>query len=393
MPYHPRDPSKPRPLTLYRGRPTKLHAASRLRDPAPRETRETVEDEIKWRPKTRADCRRVPRPCPYVGCFYNNYLEIQLRDGVPVIRRTHPGTEPENVDPKKSCLLDLTDLGPLTLDAVGDVLGLTRERIRQNEQDALKKIEVMIRRQKCVLDLNEEQEQIQRRLLMAEQRLRRIRNHFQPTREEPMSKTITWQQVPGWFNFNDVYDMAVERAPRTGAHFVEVGVLFGKSALYMAEAIRKSGKSVAFDAVDTFNYGAHAVQNVFDKYRKLRADQDLSRLDELLDVARSGGQKAVVDHVVILSGMSHLVNVVKSSGQVWACQYASESLDFVYVDALHTRDDTESLLRAYVPKIKPGGMLAGHDYDTEYNGVKDAVRVVLGPDVEVRRQSFVWTKR
>ena len=37
-----------------------------------------------------------------------------------------------------------------------------------------------------------------------------------------------------------------------GAHVVETGVFLGKSASYWGEAIRRSGKAIRFDAVDSF---------------------------------------------------------------------------------------------------------------------------------------------
>jgi cephalosporin hydroxylase len=54
-------------------------------------------------------------------------------------------------------------------------------------------------------------------------------------------------------------------------------------------------------------------------------------------------------------------------------------LDFIYLDANHSYDETKRDLRAWSPLINSGGMIAGHDYlDAENNcgsrfGVKSAV--------------------
>jgi hypothetical protein len=45
------------------------------------------------------------------------------------------------VHPKHSCVLDLADRGGMTLEEVGEVFGLTRERIRQIEGIAFRKLE------------------------------------------------------------------------------------------------------------------------------------------------------------------------------------------------------------------------------------------------------------
>jgi hypothetical protein len=38
------------------------------------------------------------------------------------------------------------------------------------------------------------------------------------------------------------------------------------------------------------------------------------------------------------------------------------TLDFVYIDADHAKEAVTKDLNAYLPKMKPGGIMAGHDY-------------------------------
>jgi len=83
------------------------------------------------KPRTRADCIGGPRPCPFVSCRHHLYLEIsgdKLKINAPNI---------EVWDMVDSCSLDLADRGEMRLAAIGEVLGLTRERIRQIEGHAL----------------------------------------------------------------------------------------------------------------------------------------------------------------------------------------------------------------------------------------------------------------
>lgn len=92
-------------------------------------------------PRLRGECLRGPRPCPLVGCLYNNYLEVRRNPGeAPRIKILHPSRLPEDMPPRESCSLDMADSGPHTLKEVADVLGLTRERIRQIEVRALQKV-------------------------------------------------------------------------------------------------------------------------------------------------------------------------------------------------------------------------------------------------------------
>jgi hypothetical protein len=45
-----------------------------------------------------------------------------------------------------------------------------------------------------------------------------------------------------------------------------------------------------------------------------------------------------------------------------APDFADGSLDWIYIDSSHTYDVTAAELRAYASKIRPGGLMAGHDY-------------------------------
>jgi len=61
-----------------------------------------------------------------------------------------------------------------------------------------------------------------------------------------------------------------------------------------------------------------------------------------------------------------------------AKSYANESLDFVWIDALHEYEYVKADIIAWLPKIKKGGYLGGHDYvEGHANGVEKAVKEML----------------
>ena len=91
-------------------------------------------DEPYWRPKTRGDCARVPRPCPYVACSQNLYLDVSETGSIIL---NFPHLEPSQMPADRSCALDLAERGPMTLEDIAIVTNLTRERIRQIELKAL----------------------------------------------------------------------------------------------------------------------------------------------------------------------------------------------------------------------------------------------------------------
>jgi len=79
------------------------------------------------------------RPCVYVSCPHNNYLSINEASGK--IKLTCPEREPWDMAPDDSCSLDVADLGPQTLERVGSIMGLTRERTRQIEKLAVTRLQ------------------------------------------------------------------------------------------------------------------------------------------------------------------------------------------------------------------------------------------------------------
>jgi hypothetical protein len=92
-----------------------------------------------WRPKTRADCANVSRPCPYVGCRHHLYIDVDERSGS--IRINYPDKEPWEL--KESCSLDIADQPEeLTLEDIGEIMCVTRERIRQIESVAKARMKV-----------------------------------------------------------------------------------------------------------------------------------------------------------------------------------------------------------------------------------------------------------
>jgi hypothetical protein len=81
------------------------------------------------RPRTRAECQHEQRPCPWVSCKHHLYLDVNPRTGS--IKLNFPDLEPWEL--QHTCALDVADDGGHTLEEVGDITNLTRERIRQLE--------------------------------------------------------------------------------------------------------------------------------------------------------------------------------------------------------------------------------------------------------------------
>lgn len=187
------------------------------------------------------------------------------------------------------------------------------------------------------------------------------------------------ERIEGWFNFGNIYADMVSRM-EDGAVFVEIGSWMGRSTTFMAEQIRDSGKNIKFFAVDMWkgssNEGIH---------REIIAEHNGTVFPIFLKHIAMTGLFPYI-HPLIMSSVdaSHL--------------FADESLDFVFIDAGHTYEDVYRDLRAWYPKVKPGGVFAGHDYTHKgFPGVAKAVHEFIETELhdtfEVNRASWVFEKK
>jgi Sigma-70, region 4 len=91
------------------------------------------------KPKKREDCMGMDRPCPFVSCKHHLYLDVSARTGA--IKLNFPDLEVWEM--KETCALDISDRGGTTLEEVGAIMNLTRERIRQVEVKGLAKLQAL----------------------------------------------------------------------------------------------------------------------------------------------------------------------------------------------------------------------------------------------------------
>ena len=91
------------------------------------------------KPKTRAECLEGERPCPFVSCKHHLNLDVSARTGA--IKLNFPDLEVWEMT--ETCALDVADRGGTTLEEVGAIMNLTRERIRQVEVKGLAKLQAL----------------------------------------------------------------------------------------------------------------------------------------------------------------------------------------------------------------------------------------------------------
>ncbi|MGB3052678.1 MAG: sigma factor-like helix-turn-helix DNA-binding protein [Polyangiales bacterium] len=99
--------------------------------------RELYPEDDYWKPRSRSECKDMERPCPFVSCKYHLYIDVHPVRGS--IKLNFPDIEIwEMTD---TCALDVADRGGITLEEVGEIMNLTRERVRQVETAGLARLQ------------------------------------------------------------------------------------------------------------------------------------------------------------------------------------------------------------------------------------------------------------
>ena len=98
------------------------------------------------RPRTWGECLEralgtASRPCGYLRCKHNLLVDVDGRTGSYKVTWPHLASgsygDEYGAYPQHTCALRVAEQGGLTLDEIGSVMNLTRERVRQIETKAL----------------------------------------------------------------------------------------------------------------------------------------------------------------------------------------------------------------------------------------------------------------
>jgi len=157
-----------------------------------------------------------------------------------------------------------------------------------------------------------------------------------------------------WFDYEVVYKMVADKFS-TNSKFVEVGSWKGRSASYMLVEIINSQKNIELTCID--NWIDETIYQIFLQNTSVFKDK-------LKHIRKSS------------------INAVN--------EFENSSLDFVFLDGDHSYDSVTTDISIWLPKIKPGGILAGHDYHpTEWSGVVQAVNEKL-TDVSIIDHCWIY---
>ena len=169
-------------------------------------------------------------------------------------------------------------------------------------------------------------------------------------------------QEKTFFNYQKIYDRMIDEFDN--GKFVEIGIWRGQSVCYAAVEIINKGKNITIDAVDTWEGSPQ---------------EFLEHKDPHLE----GTLYQTFLHNI--EPVKHIINPVRMDSVLASSKYEDGSLDFVFIDGSHLYKAVKADIKAWLPKVKVGGYIGGHDYgnfNEPLNGVKKAVDEIFGIEIE-----------
>lgn len=162
--------------------------------------------------------------------------------------------------------------------------------------------------------------------------------------------TTPGQVIGQPFNYQSWYSEIVNRLP-SGSIIVEVGVYKGRSASFLVEQMLKAGKIFEIHLVDIMTI------------------------------------PLVRKHVALLRKNCFLHDSDSVSA---SAGFEDKTIDFVWIDGDHSLEGVRADIAAWLPKVKAGGVIAGHDYydnPNKGNFVRSAVREVF-PNARIEHKCW-----
>ncbi len=158
--------------------------------------------------------------------------------------------------------------------------------------------------------------------------------------------------VGGWLSLDEAWALhqaarlALQRRPAPVA--VELGSWKGRSTVALASAFATGGRGVLHAVDPHTGTGTHAR-------------------------AREADTQAVLRRTLTAAGVAAHVSVVASTSREARAAFAPRSVDLLFVDASHHRDDVADDLAGWAPLLAGGATAALHDVTTK-PGVAQVVR-------------------
>lgn len=175
-----------------------------------------------------------------------------------------------------------------------------------------------------------------------------------------------YTDIDGWFDYKNTYDFLVSKTPDNGT-FVECGAWLGKSSAYLCDILKNRATIYIVDTwegslspTDPTHIIAKKTNNIYQKFLENMGDRNFIIIKLLSDIA------------------------VK--------KFEDNSCDIVFIDMTHTYEQVKNDIQSWLPKVKNGGYIAGHDYQNDWPGVIKAVDEIFEKNIITMDTCWIYQK-
>ena len=172
-----------------------------------------------------------------------------------------------------------------------------------------------------------------------------------------------YYKIPGWFNYAEMYDLAIENIPQNGK-FLEIGCFLGKSTHYLCTNLVTAGREdVTVYALDTF-----------------KGSTEHQFLSKMVDKNGSFYEKTRANLSYFIGrNQCHLIES-RSDNQETIDRFEDETFDVIMVDGAHEYEPVLEDIENWWPKLKKNGIMLLDDMYME--SVNTAANNALGNKVK-----------
>jgi hypothetical protein len=170
-----------------------------------------------------------------------------------------------------------------------------------------------------------------------------------------------YTEIQGWFDYPKTFEFLLSKTP-DGGIFVECGAWLGSSSSYLCD--------LAKDRVNVY---------IIDTWK--------GSPDELTSTHKLATETDI--YTIFLDNMGdRKFTPMQMDSCVAASQFEDNSCDIVFIDMTHTYEAIKQDIKYWLPKVKVGGYIAGHDY-INAPGVTRAVNEYFGDNI-ITMDSSCW---
>lgn len=195
--------------------------------------------------------------------------------------------------------------------------------------------------------------------------------------------------ITGWYDWHEWATETISRLP-DGAIYVELGCFLGKSTTAIAGLMKQACEQGPEGGPNPFRHklSLHAV-DLFE----LDESADPRVLEKIPDGSRAFGK--FFEANLKAAGVRKFVKMIKKATAAAALDYEPQSVDVVFVDADHAYDSVLADILNWWPKLKLGGVMAGHDihsFDSVWKAAHDAAAELKMP-LEIVAAQNIWVMK